>query len=320
MTGNYVVFTNQSGSSKTISLTPSNWSGICGVQIVPTASGPPAPVITSSTTATGTVGSAFSYQITATNSPTSYNATGLPAGLTVNTSTGAISGTPTAAGTSNVTISATNSGGTGTATLTLTVSAATASVSINFAGPNTTQQLQPTDTAGAPGYAAANWNVFTGASQSTSSLLKDSTGSTAAGVTLSSFASATDTLIDSGTGLTADQKLFAAIIQAYYAGSPAVTISSIPYSSYSVVVYLESDQTGRTGTVSLSGSSTTYYYSTEGGGNQPTSYVQVTSTSSSNYMTGNYVVFTNQSGSSKTISLTPSNWSGICGVQIVPTP
>jgi len=41
------------------------------------------PVITSATTASGTVGSAFSYQITATNAPTSYGATGLPAGLTV---------------------------------------------------------------------------------------------------------------------------------------------------------------------------------------------------------------------------------------------
>ena len=40
-----------------------------------------APVITSATTASGTVGSAFSYQITATNTPTSYGATGLPAGL-----------------------------------------------------------------------------------------------------------------------------------------------------------------------------------------------------------------------------------------------
>jgi len=79
------------------------------------------PVITSGTTANGTVGSAFSYQIAATNSPTSYGATGLPAGLTVNTATGLISGTPTAAGTSTVTLSATNSGGTGTATLTLTV-------------------------------------------------------------------------------------------------------------------------------------------------------------------------------------------------------
>ncbi len=81
------------------------------------------PVINSATTASGTVGSAFSYQIAATNSPTSYAATGLPAGLSVNTTTGLLSGTPTAAGTSTVTLSATNSGGTGSATLTLTVTA-----------------------------------------------------------------------------------------------------------------------------------------------------------------------------------------------------
>src|SRR5438128_1989035 len=86
---------------------------------------PPPPVITSATTATGQVGVAFSYSITATNNPTSYNATGLPAGLSVNTATGLISGTP-AAGTDagspyTVTISATNSGGTGSATLTLTI-------------------------------------------------------------------------------------------------------------------------------------------------------------------------------------------------------
>src|SRR5207249_55325 len=82
---------------------------------------PPPPVITSATTANGTVGVAFSYQITATNNPTSFNATGLPAGLSVNTSSGLISGTPTTAGTYTVAISATNSGGTGTATLTLTI-------------------------------------------------------------------------------------------------------------------------------------------------------------------------------------------------------
>src|SRR6266566_4782728 len=79
------------------------------------------PVITSPLTATGQVGVAFSYQITATNSPTSFNATGLPAGLTVNTTNGLISGTPTTAGTYSVTISATNGSGTGNATLTLTI-------------------------------------------------------------------------------------------------------------------------------------------------------------------------------------------------------
>src|SRR5438477_8366244 len=86
---------------------------------------PPPPVIQPPFTATGQVGVAFSYTITATNSPTSYNATSLPAGLSVNTSTGVISGTPTTAGTYTVTISATNAGGTGSHTLTLTINPAT---------------------------------------------------------------------------------------------------------------------------------------------------------------------------------------------------
>ena len=77
------------------------------------------PAITSPLTASGTVGAAFSYQITATNNPTSFNATGLPAGLSVNTTTGLISGTPTAPGSFSVALSATNSAGTGSATLAL---------------------------------------------------------------------------------------------------------------------------------------------------------------------------------------------------------
>jgi len=81
------------------------------------------PVISSSSlTAPGTVGIEFSYQIAASGSPTSYAATGLPAGLSVSTSTGAITGKPTVAATSNVTISATNASGTGSATLVITIS------------------------------------------------------------------------------------------------------------------------------------------------------------------------------------------------------
>ena len=98
-----------------------NLSSYSNVISASTAAAVAPPVITSVTTASGTVGSAFAYQITATNAPTGYGATGLPAGLTVNTGTGVISGTPTSAGTSPVILSASNAGGTGTATLTVTM-------------------------------------------------------------------------------------------------------------------------------------------------------------------------------------------------------
>ncbi|MFJ5926985.1 putative Ig domain-containing protein [Kitasatospora sp. NPDC092948] len=71
--------------------------------------------VTNPGTQSGTVGTAASLQIKATDSASgqtlTYAATGLPAGLTVNSSTGLISGTPTAAGTSSVTVTATDTTG-----------------------------------------------------------------------------------------------------------------------------------------------------------------------------------------------------------------
>jgi hypothetical protein len=89
---------------------------------------PTAPAITSATTASATVGTAFSYTITASNNATSYGATGLPAGLTVNSTSGLISGTPTASGITNATISATNAGGTGNATLAFSIAKGTPTI------------------------------------------------------------------------------------------------------------------------------------------------------------------------------------------------
>ncbi len=89
---------------------------------------PAAPVITSSNTANGTFGVPINYQITATNSPSSYGASGLGAGVAVNTLTGLISGTPSAAGVFNVTVSATNPGGTGMQAVQVTISKANQSI------------------------------------------------------------------------------------------------------------------------------------------------------------------------------------------------
>jgi hypothetical protein len=85
------------------------------------------PALTSGATATATVGQAFSYTATFSGSPTSLSATGLPAGLSFNATTGSLSGTPTSSGSYSVTLSAVNAAGTGTGTLSLTVSAASTS-------------------------------------------------------------------------------------------------------------------------------------------------------------------------------------------------
>jgi O-glycosyl hydrolase len=75
----------------------------------------------------GSVGAAASLQIRASDSAAgqtlTYGATGLPAGLSINSSSGLISGTPTTAGTSAVTVSATDTtGASGSATFNWTIS------------------------------------------------------------------------------------------------------------------------------------------------------------------------------------------------------
>lgn len=109
-----------------VTLTASNADGASAPKTVAItiAPAPATPRITSALNVGGRAGTAFSYQITATESPTSYASDQLPAGLSLNSTTGVISGTPTSAGTASVQIRAANAAGLGQAsTLTIEIAA-----------------------------------------------------------------------------------------------------------------------------------------------------------------------------------------------------
>jgi hypothetical protein len=111
VSGNFVVQV-QARNSKGLGVASSLTFSIAGIP----------PVITSALTATGNAEQPFSYQITANNGPfTSFAASGLPAGLSINTATGVISGTPGATFSGDVTITASNSAGGDSRTLRLVI-------------------------------------------------------------------------------------------------------------------------------------------------------------------------------------------------------
>ena len=97
----------------------STWSASAALYGTPGSEGPP--TITSLLATSTIIGDPFQYQITATKFPSSYAASPLPSGLTINTNTGLISGTPAVTGIFSVEITARNSGGTDTKQLNLTI-------------------------------------------------------------------------------------------------------------------------------------------------------------------------------------------------------
>ena len=81
----------------------------------------PVPVFTSAASVAAELGLAFHYQATATGNPTQFTASGLPSGLTIDETTGLISGVPGVAGSSSVTLTAKNATGVGSAVLQIRV-------------------------------------------------------------------------------------------------------------------------------------------------------------------------------------------------------
>ncbi|MET7972534.1 M4 family metallopeptidase [Streptomyces mirabilis] len=131
-----------------------------GSHVTPPSSGV---TVTNPGSQSSTVGTAVSLQISASSTNTgtlSYAATGLPTGLSINSSTGAITGTPTTAGTYSSTVTVTDStGATGTASFTWTVSS-------SGGGTCTSTQLL-----GNPGFESGNttWTATSGVITNSSS-------------------------------------------------------------------------------------------------------------------------------------------------------
>jgi hypothetical protein len=122
--------------------------------------------VTSPGNQNSTAGTPASVQIHASDSASgqtlTYGATGLPAGLSINSSSGLISGTPTTAGTSNVTVTATDTtGATGSASFSWTVSSSGASCGTSNIALNKTATASSTENASFPASAAVDGNTGT---------------------------------------------------------------------------------------------------------------------------------------------------------------
>jgi hypothetical protein len=94
-----------------ISANNGNGQGAIVVLMFTIGAAGPLPSLTSAALVSSAQGAAVSYTITATNSPTSFAAAGLPSGLSLNASTGLISGTPSAPQVASISLTASNSFG-----------------------------------------------------------------------------------------------------------------------------------------------------------------------------------------------------------------
>jgi hypothetical protein len=169
---------------------------------------------------------------------------------------------------------------------------------------------------------AANWNNSTAGM----SLLDNTGAATGASFTVSGSWGAWHTA-GSSPGQDANTTYNRNLLNGYAntssgIGPEVLSISSIPYPVYNLIVYLSSDTAGRTGTLADSATLTTYDFTTIGPGAISGANAVLTQSTDTGGLnpSANYVIFSNVGSSSDTLTLNIPVGGGISGFQIVAVP
>jgi len=256
------------------------------------------PVI-SDASPTGTVETPFSYNISATNAPTSYAlASGtLPAGLTLNTTSGAITGTPTTAGSSSSTVTATNTIGTSSpATLSFSIAKGNQTITFGALDTKTSTDVPFSLTATASSGLAASYS-------SSNTAVATVSGST---VTIVGIGSTTITASQAGdlnynAAASVDQTL---TVNQFVA--PTITVTEIPVPQFTANVGDSSSQTINVSGVNLT-SNVTLALSGTNADQFSLSQSSVTQTAGTAPITVVTITYTPTSAGTHTATLTSSS-------------
>ncbi len=154
-----------------------------------------------------------------------------------------------------------------------------------------------------------NWNSESGYSFSGTTLANNSGANSGATFSITG---------DSGTWATGSaNELLNGYVATNSYNSMTLTVNGIPYSRYSLYVYVGDSSVGNQEEATVNGSR--YYYATEGG--TPVTYTAITNASSASYQTGNYIEVNGLHSTSQTVTMqgTTQPYSGLCDVEIVNT-
>lgn len=193
--------------------------------------------------------------------------------------------------------------------------------------------------AGAPGVRVGYWNNFNESNlvlDASDSVRYDDGTVVGGGFSMTFNIPTSQGAFTNRTGATTnDPQMFNGVVDVYSATASTATFSNIPFETYDIYVYMRNDGANRVGGFTIGG--TTYYArgsgvasdnipGTDGSGYVLSTDTTITDGTDSSVDQGNYVRFSNLTGSSQILSLFAADGSTgvernkVAGFQIVATP